>query len=130
MARLTLMNEVYAISSDVQALANQWPAVQEQQGPLRRPDWRYRGPTLEPGLGLGLAGECLVDGSGRAQLSLKWRRVGPPSSRLTTRRKVHEGLVQCGLGSNRGGGASTTQSLDQNSGNRDMECHLAGGEGA
>ncbi|KAI3373348.1 hypothetical protein L3Q82_006650 [Scortum barcoo] len=28
--------------------------------------------------------------------------VGPPSSRLTTRRKVHEGPVQCGLGSSRG----------------------------
>ncbi|KAI3371940.1 hypothetical protein L3Q82_006812 [Scortum barcoo] len=54
--------------------------------------------------------------------------VGPPSSRLTTRRKVHEGPVQCGLGSSRGGGPRTTQSLDQNSGNRDMECHLAGGK--
>ncbi|KAI3368502.1 hypothetical protein L3Q82_025392, partial [Scortum barcoo] len=30
--------------------------------------------------------------------------VGPPSSRLTTRRKVHEGPVQCGLGSSRGRG--------------------------
>ncbi|KAI3366530.1 hypothetical protein L3Q82_000661 [Scortum barcoo] len=30
--------------------------------------------------------------------------VGLPSSRLTTRRKVHEGPVQCGLGSSRGGG--------------------------
>ncbi|KAI3368001.1 hypothetical protein L3Q82_026821 [Scortum barcoo] len=29
---------------------------------------------------------------------------GPPSSRLTTRRKVHEGPVQCGLGSSRGRG--------------------------
>ncbi|KAI3373212.1 hypothetical protein L3Q82_006527 [Scortum barcoo] len=28
--------------------------------------------------------------------------VGPPSSRLTTHRKVHEGPVQCGLGSSRG----------------------------
>ncbi|KAI3358504.1 hypothetical protein L3Q82_014924 [Scortum barcoo] len=28
--------------------------------------------------------------------------VGPPSSRLTTCRKVHEGPVQCGLGSSRG----------------------------
>ncbi|KAI3377201.1 hypothetical protein L3Q82_009116 [Scortum barcoo] len=54
--------------------------------------------------------------------------VGPPSSRLTTRRKVHEGPVQCGLGSSRGRGPRTTQSLDQNSGNRDMECHLAGGK--
>ncbi|KAI3355631.1 hypothetical protein L3Q82_004184 [Scortum barcoo] len=30
--------------------------------------------------------------------------VGPPSSRLTTHRKIHEGPVQCGLGSSRGGG--------------------------
>ncbi|KAI3363847.1 hypothetical protein L3Q82_001448 [Scortum barcoo] len=29
--------------------------------------------------------------------------VGPPSSRLTTRRKIHEGLVQCGLFSSGGG---------------------------
>ncbi|KAI3352391.1 hypothetical protein L3Q82_005183 [Scortum barcoo] len=68
----------------------------------------YRGPTLEPGLGLGLAGERLLAGSlptgpGRAQPEMAtW--VGPPSSRLTTRRKVHEGPVQCGLGSSRGRG--------------------------
>ncbi|KAI3376023.1 hypothetical protein L3Q82_016554 [Scortum barcoo] len=30
--------------------------------------------------------------------------VGPPSSRLTTHRKIHEGPVQCGLGSSRGRG--------------------------
>ncbi|KAI3371762.1 hypothetical protein L3Q82_024311 [Scortum barcoo] len=83
------------------------PWIKEEQGPLRRPDWRYRGPTLEPGLGLGLAGERLVAGSlptgpGRAQPEMA--DVGPPSSRLTTRRKVHEGPVQCGLGSSRGGG--------------------------
>ncbi|KAI3359158.1 hypothetical protein L3Q82_002692 [Scortum barcoo] len=71
------------------------------------PDWCYRGPTLEPGLGLGLAGERLVAGSlptgpGRAQPEMA--DVGPPSSRLTTRRKVHEGPVQCGLGSSRGRG--------------------------
>ncbi|KAI3377380.1 hypothetical protein L3Q82_008570, partial [Scortum barcoo] len=63
------------------------------------PDWQVtRGPTLEPGLGLGLAGERLVAGSlptgpGRAQP--RNGDVGPPSSRLTTRRKVHEGPVQC-----------------------------------
>ncbi|KAI3354214.1 hypothetical protein L3Q82_018754 [Scortum barcoo] len=47
-------------------------------------------------------GLCPRDPAG---LSPKWRR-GPitPSSRLTTRRKVHEGPVQCGLGSSRGGG--------------------------
>ncbi|KAI3356554.1 hypothetical protein L3Q82_017759, partial [Scortum barcoo] len=66
-----------------------------------------RGPTLEPGLGLGLTGERLVAGSlptgpGRAQPENG--NVGPPSSRLTTRRKVHEGPVQCGLGSSRGRG--------------------------
>ncbi|KAI3356447.1 hypothetical protein L3Q82_017658 [Scortum barcoo] len=84
----------------------------KDQGPLRRPDWRYLpGPlTLEPGLGLGLAGEHLVAGSlptgpGRAQPKMAtWARL-PASSRLTTtRRKVHEGPVQCGLGSSRGGG--------------------------
>ncbi|KAI3354717.1 hypothetical protein L3Q82_004508 [Scortum barcoo] len=67
------------------------------------------GPTLEPGLGLGLAGERLVAGSlpmgpGRAQpeMNATWARL--PSSRLTTHRKVHEGPVQCGLGSSRGRG--------------------------
>ncbi|KAI3354744.1 hypothetical protein L3Q82_004575 [Scortum barcoo] len=63
------------------------------------------GPTLEPGLGLGLAGERLVAGSlptGTRPGSARNGDVGPPSSRLTTRRKVHEGPVQCGLGSSRG----------------------------
>ncbi|KAI3365799.1 hypothetical protein L3Q82_000798 [Scortum barcoo] len=48
-------------------------------------------------------GLCPRDPAG---LSPKFRNgdVGPPSSRLTTRRKVHEGPVQCGLGSSRGGG--------------------------
>ncbi|KAI3371487.1 hypothetical protein L3Q82_024071 [Scortum barcoo] len=70
-------------------------------------------------------GLCPRDPAG---LSPKWRRgpahlpVGSPPAG-----KVHEGPVQCGLGSSRGGGASTTQSLEQNSGNRDMECHLTGG---
>ncbi|KAI3359899.1 hypothetical protein L3Q82_014257, partial [Scortum barcoo] len=68
-----------------------------------------RGPTLEPGLGLGLAGERLVAGSlptGTRPGSARNGNgdVGPPSSRLTTRRKVHEGPVQCGLGSSRGRG--------------------------
>ncbi|KAI3352390.1 hypothetical protein L3Q82_005187 [Scortum barcoo] len=63
-----------------------------------RPDWRYRGPTLEPGLGLGLAGERLVAGSlptgpGRAQPEIAtW--VGPPSSRLTTRRKLSRHVLE------------------------------------
>ncbi|KAI3367629.1 hypothetical protein L3Q82_026471 [Scortum barcoo] len=66
-----------------------------------------RGPTLEPGLGLGLAGERLVGrvfAHGTRPGSARNGDVGPPSSRLTTRRKVHEGPVQCGLGSSRGRG--------------------------
>ncbi|KAI3363006.1 hypothetical protein L3Q82_011528 [Scortum barcoo] len=66
------------------------------------------GPTLEPGLGLGAhAGERLVARSlptGTRPGSARNGDVGPPSSRLTTRRKVHEGPVQCGLGSSRGRG--------------------------
>ncbi|KAI3351457.1 hypothetical protein L3Q82_020311 [Scortum barcoo] len=79
---------------------------------VAHPDWHYWGPTLEPGLGCkvwGLAGERLVAGSlptgpGRAQPARNGSDVGPPSSRLTTHRKVHEGPVQCGLGSSRGRG--------------------------
>ncbi|KAI3365315.1 hypothetical protein L3Q82_010405 [Scortum barcoo] len=41
---------------------------------------------------------------GTRQGSARNGEVGPPSSRLTTRRKVHEGPVQCGLGSSRGRG--------------------------
>ncbi|KAI3356069.1 hypothetical protein L3Q82_017334 [Scortum barcoo] len=54
--------------------------------------------------GLGLAGERLVAGfaHGTRPGSARNGDVGPPSSRLTTRRKVHEGPVQCGLGSSRG----------------------------
>ncbi|KAI3370776.1 hypothetical protein L3Q82_007312 [Scortum barcoo] len=80
---------------------------EEHQGPLRRPDWRYRGPTLEPGLGLGLSRRApggRVFAHGTRPGSARNGDVGPPSSRLTTRRKVHEGPVQCGLGSSRGGG--------------------------
>ncbi|KAI3360595.1 hypothetical protein L3Q82_002464 [Scortum barcoo] len=49
-----------------------------------------------------LVAGSLPTGPGRAQPENG--DVGPPSSRLTTRRKVHEGPVQCGLGSSRGGG--------------------------
>ncbi|KAI3374835.1 hypothetical protein L3Q82_021373 [Scortum barcoo] len=66
---------------------------------------RYRGPTLEPGLGLGLAGgERLVAGSLPCPRTRPARPgsarngdVGPPSSRLTTRRKIHEGQGQCNV---------------------------------
>ncbi|KAI3370714.1 hypothetical protein L3Q82_007271 [Scortum barcoo] len=75
---------------------------------LRRPDWRYRGPTLEPGLGLGARRRApggRVFAHGTRPGSARNGDVGPPSSRLTTtRRKVHEGPVQCGLGSSRGRG--------------------------
>ncbi|KAI3368294.1 hypothetical protein L3Q82_008005 [Scortum barcoo] len=60
----------------------------------RRPDWRYRwGPTLEPGLGLGLmqasAWWPAVFAHGTRPGSARNGDMGPPSSRLTTRRKVH-----------------------------------------
>ncbi|KAI3359838.1 hypothetical protein L3Q82_014194, partial [Scortum barcoo] len=69
----------------------------------RRLDWCYLGPTLEPGLGLGAQshGQAWVPWANHPWDSPKWRRVGLPSSRLTTRRKVHE---ECGLGSSRGRG--------------------------
>ncbi|KAK3550786.1 hypothetical protein QTP70_005472 [Hemibagrus guttatus] len=70
-------------------------------GPLRRPDWRQRGPNLEPGLGLGHAGECLVAESLPAGLG---RAQPEPSCRPTTRRKEHKGPVQCVLGSSHGRG--------------------------
>ena len=31
-----------------------------QQGAVRRPEWRHQGPSLDPGLGLGLTDEHLV----------------------------------------------------------------------
>ncbi|KAI3363512.1 hypothetical protein L3Q82_012110, partial [Scortum barcoo] len=65
------------------------------------PPWSRRG------LGFGLH-EASAWWSGPvvrgASLSPKMATMGPPSSRLTTRRKVHEGPVQCGLGSSRGRG--------------------------
>ncbi|KAI3367581.1 hypothetical protein L3Q82_026423 [Scortum barcoo] len=69
---------------------------------IRRPDWRYRGPTLEPGLGLGLAvapgGRVFAHGTrpGSARNGVTWARA---SSRLTTRRKVHEGRCNVWFGS-------------------------------
>ncbi|KAI3360389.1 hypothetical protein L3Q82_002300 [Scortum barcoo] len=89
------------------------------------------GPTLEPGLGLGLAGERLVAGSlptgpGRAQPEIAtWAAfpVGSPPAGRSMRGRCNVVWVAVVAW-----GASTTQSLDQNSGNRDMECHLAGGK--
>ncbi|KAI3377726.1 hypothetical protein L3Q82_008452 [Scortum barcoo] len=84
---------------------------EEHQGPLRRPDWRYQGtPPWSQAWGWGSQasawwlGLCPRDPAGLSP-KWKWRRGPPsPSSRLTTHRKVHEGPVQCGLGSSRGGG--------------------------
>ncbi|KAI3356522.1 hypothetical protein L3Q82_017729 [Scortum barcoo] len=64
-------------------------------------------PGARPGVGArrrapGGQGLCPRDPDGRAQPKWPNGGVGPPSSRLTTRRKVHEGPVQCGLGSSRG----------------------------
>ncbi|KAI3376131.1 hypothetical protein L3Q82_016661 [Scortum barcoo] len=78
-------------------------------------DFALRGPTLEPGLGLGLAGERLVAGSlptGPGWAQPEMADVGPPSSRLTTHAErsmrgrcnvVWVAVVA---------GASTTQSLE------------------
>ncbi|KAI3351281.1 hypothetical protein L3Q82_005616 [Scortum barcoo] len=62
---------------------------------------------------------------GRAQPEMAtWARL----SRLTTRRKVHEGL-QCGLGSSsQWRGPRRPNPWTKTLGNRDMECHLAGGK--
>lgn len=49
--------------------------------------------------------------------------MGLPSSRLTKFRKIHEGRCNVVLWL-LWQGASTTQSSEQNSGFRDIECHL------
>ncbi|KAI3376468.1 hypothetical protein L3Q82_016927 [Scortum barcoo] len=83
-------------------------------------------PGARPGVGAH-AGERLVAGSlvfahgTRPGSARNGGDVGPPSSRLTTRRKVHEGPVQCGCvavvaGSLRGAGPSTTLELPRVSG--------------
>ncbi|KAI3357796.1 hypothetical protein L3Q82_016188 [Scortum barcoo] len=72
------------------------------------PDWRYRTgphPGARPGVGARRrAPGGRVFAHGTRPGSARNGDVGPPSSRLTTRRKVHEGAVQCGLGSSRGRG--------------------------
>ncbi|KAI3366417.1 hypothetical protein L3Q82_000453 [Scortum barcoo] len=99
---------------------------------ISRPDWRaYRGPTLEPGLGFGARRRSLVAGSlptgpGRAQPEMAtWARlpVGSPPAGRSMRGRCNVVWVAVVAG-----GLDATQSLDQNSGNRDMECHLAGGK--
>ncbi|KAI3354569.1 hypothetical protein L3Q82_019073 [Scortum barcoo] len=82
---------------------------EEYQGPLRRPDWRYRGRGAHPGARPGVGarrrapgGRVFAHGTrpGSARNGgATWARlpVGSPPSR-----KVHEGPVQCGLGSSRG----------------------------
>ncbi|KAI3352981.1 hypothetical protein L3Q82_019556 [Scortum barcoo] len=64
-------------------------------------------------------------GPGRAQPEMAtWARlpVGSPPAGRSMRGRCNVVWVAVVAG------ASTTQSLDQNSGNRDMECHLAGGK--
>ncbi|KAI3377917.1 hypothetical protein L3Q82_009047, partial [Scortum barcoo] len=85
-------------------------AEEEHQGPFIAPDWITSVTGIPPwsqawGWGSQASawwpGLCPRDPAGLSPR--KWR-CGPPSSRLTTRRKVHEGPVQCGLGSSRGRG--------------------------
>ncbi|KAI3365410.1 hypothetical protein L3Q82_010499, partial [Scortum barcoo] len=81
----------------------------EHQGPLRRPDWQALpgAPPWSQAWGWGSQASAWwprVFAHGTRPGSARNGDVGPPSSRLTTRRKVHEGPVQCGLGSSRGGG--------------------------
>ena len=54
--------------------------------------------------------------------------MGPPSSGITTHRRVQKGPIQCDLGGSRWAGAPVTQSLDGDSRHGDMECHLTGGK--
>ncbi|KAI3359392.1 hypothetical protein L3Q82_002894 [Scortum barcoo] len=74
----------------------------------RRPDWCYRLPGPHPGARPGVGARRRAPGGrvfahGTRELGSARNGVGPPSSRLTTQcRKVHEGPVQCGLGSSRG----------------------------
>ena len=64
--------------------------MKKQHGSVRRLEWRHRGPTLKPGLGLGL--------------TARTSDMGTPSSRLTNRRRVQKGPVQCDLGGSHGQG--------------------------
>ncbi|KAI3363122.1 hypothetical protein L3Q82_011775 [Scortum barcoo] len=63
-------------------------------------------PGARPGVGARRRGAWWLEvfAHGTRPGSARNGDVGPPSSRLTTRRKVHEGPVQCGLGSSRGRG--------------------------
>ncbi|KAI3354190.1 hypothetical protein L3Q82_018725, partial [Scortum barcoo] len=77
------------------------------------------GPTLEAGLGLGLAGKHLV-----AVHSARNGDVGPPSSRLTTRRKLGWGAVDLNWGHCRTveGNTSRISSIPSNPSHQ--ECQL------
>ncbi|KAI3375752.1 hypothetical protein L3Q82_004050 [Scortum barcoo] len=126
-----LQGECYMVTGQTKSGSEAHHEKKNIKDRVCRLDWRYRGP--HPGARPGVGARRRAPGGrvfahGTRPGSARNGDVGPPSSRLTTRRKVHEGPVQCGLGSSRGRGASTTQSLEQNSGNRDMECHLTGGK--
>ncbi|KAI3363833.1 hypothetical protein L3Q82_001436 [Scortum barcoo] len=69
-------------TNDVSASVNTRSSREEHQGPLRRPDWRYRGPTLEPGLGFGARRRApggRVFAHGTRPGSARNGGVGPPS---------------------------------------------------
>ncbi|KAI3364877.1 hypothetical protein L3Q82_001061 [Scortum barcoo] len=73
----------------------------------RYPDWLHHRLGPHPGARPGVGARRRAPGGrvfahGTRPGSARNGDVGPPSSRLTTRRKVHEGPVQCGLGSSRG----------------------------
>ncbi|KAI3371860.1 hypothetical protein L3Q82_006739 [Scortum barcoo] len=80
---------------------------EEHQGPVTSPGLALPGP--HPGARPGVGARRRAPGGrvfahGTRPGSARNGDVGPPSSRLTTRRKVHEGPVQCGLGSSRQAG--------------------------
>ena len=77
--------------------------MRQQQGHSRRPEWHYRGPTLEAGARRQThGGRVFANGTGLG--TARNSDVGPPSSRFTTRRRVQWGRVQCDLGGSRGWG--------------------------
>ncbi|KAI3362719.1 hypothetical protein L3Q82_001784 [Scortum barcoo] len=91
-------------------------------------DWHYRGPTLEPGPGVGARrrvpggpGLCPRDPSRAQPKMATWARlpVGSPPTGRSMRGRCYVVWVAVMAG------GLDDPTLDQNSGNRDMECHLA-----
>ncbi|KAI3357907.1 hypothetical protein L3Q82_016292, partial [Scortum barcoo] len=97
----------------------------EYQGPLRRPDWRYRGPPWSQawGWGSGGPGGFARDRPGSARNGDVARLpVGSPPAGRSMRGRWNVVWVAVVAG------ASTTQSLDQNSGNRAWNVTSLGGK--